>query len=58
MKLVYCYQKTEKPVMVDDEFIFPSFGVKVNMFNKWLRVVDIDHRDGKCYVKLDDLYNG
>ncbi len=54
-KLVYCYQKLEKTVTVDGRFIIPSYGSKVNEFNEFLKVIDVDNRDNKIFITLEEF---
>jgi hypothetical protein len=53
-ELIYCYGKIEKSKKVDENFIFPSYGDKVNEFNKFLIVRDVENKYGKIYIKLED----
>jgi len=52
-ELVYCFEKLEKTVMVDDNFIYPIYGETVNEFNEILIVRDTDNRMGKIIIKLE-----
>ena len=38
VELIWCFEKIEKSVMVNENFIFPSYGDKVNHFNMFLKV--------------------
>ena len=51
-ELIWCFEKLEKNVKVDENYIFPSYGDKVNEFNEFLKVVDSENRNGKMYIKL------
>lgn len=55
VKLIWCFGKLEKTIEVDDNYIFPSYGDKVNEFNKNLRVVNFENRKGDYYVKLEEF---
>lgn len=52
IELVWCFEKLEKSQMVDENFIFPSYGDKVNEFNEFLRVIDVENRQNKIFIKL------
>lgn len=39
--------------MVDDEFIYPIYGEKINIFNECLKVIDTDNKMGVINIKLD-----
>jgi len=51
-ELVYCFGKLEKTVKVEDDFIIPSYGDKVNEFNESLIVRDVENKDNKIYITL------
>ena len=52
IELIWCFEKIEKSVKVDENYIFPSYGDKVSEFNEFLKVVDSECRNGKMYIKL------
>lgn len=52
IELIWCFEKIEKSVQVDENYIFPSYGDKVNEFNEFLKVVDAENRNGKMYITL------
>ena len=52
IELIWCFEKIEKSVKVDENYIFPSYGDKVNEFNEFLKVVDSENKNGKIYIKL------
>ncbi len=52
IELVWCFEKLEKSQMVDENFIFPSYGDKVNEFNEFLRVIDVENKQNKIFIKL------
>lgn len=54
-KVVYSFQKLEKTIEVDENFIIPSYGVKVNEFNEWLRVLKVENKQGIFHIKLEEL---
>lgn len=55
IKLIFKYQKLEKSITVDENYIFPSYGDKVNEFNDILRVVDSSYELGVVTITLADL---
>lgn len=50
--LIWCFEKVEKSIKVDENYIFPSYGDTVNEFNEFLKVVDIQNKNGSIYIKL------
>ena len=53
-KIVYCFEKLEKSIIVDAKnFTIPSYGNKVNEYNEFLKVVDVEWKQWVCYVKLE-----
>jgi len=55
IEVVYCYQKLQKTIKVNENFVFPSYGDKVNEFNEFLRVIDVEPKDNKIFIKLEQL---
>lgn len=51
-KIIWRYGRLEKSELVGDNYIFPSYGDKVNHFNEFLLVVDVFNVDGVVYVYL------
>ena len=52
IELVWCFEKLEKSQMVDKIFILPSYGDIVNVFNEFLRVIDVENKQNKIFIKL------
>jgi len=52
-ELVYCYQRLEKSQQVGENFIFPSYGDKVNEFNEFLIVRKVENKHNKIYITLE-----
>ena len=50
--LIWCFDKLEKSTKVDESFIFPCYGMKVNEFNEFLMVSDVEHKGNIVRVKL------
>lgn len=52
-ELIYRFEKLEKTIKVDDNFIIPSYGDKVNEYNEFLKVVDVENKQSKIFIKLE-----
>ena len=42
IELVYCFEKLEKTIKIDE-------------FNEFLKVIDIEHEQNKIFIKLKQL---
>lgn len=51
--LVYCFEKLEKTIKIDGNFIFPSHGEQVNEFNEYLKVAKIEAKFDKIFIRLE-----
>lgn len=51
-ELVWCFEKLQKSQMVGENFLFPSYGDKVNEFNEFLKVTDVESKQGRIFINL------
>lgn len=52
IQIKWRFEKLEKTEVVDENYIFPTYGDKVNHFNEFLKVVDVECKQNVYYITL------
>ncbi len=53
MEIKYQFERLIKTVQVHENSIIPSYGDKVNEFNEFMKVINVENVNGVIEIKLE-----